>query len=216
MNDKLIIGLGAALTIIILGAIVLSGGKSALPESEPKEVDKAELVREHSHSIGAEGAKVTIVEFGDFQCPACRSTEPVLKQLLSEYSSDARLVFRHLPLNGIHPHAEEAARAAEAAAEQGKFWEYHDMLYANQEAWSGSSNIQTALDAYATELGLNLAKFQADYTSSAIIDRISYDKGDAKKLEINSTPTIYINGEKLTEAPSYEIMKSEIDTILER
>lgn len=140
---------------------------------------------------GNPSAKVTIVEFSDFQCPYCKRGAQVMEQLLKDMPNDVKVAFKHLPLP-MHPMARPAARAAVAAGKQGKFWEMHDKLFGNQEALS-----EDAFEKYAKELGLNVDKFKADIKDPATDKQIEEDSKLANSLEINGTPGFVVNGVKV-------------------
>lgn len=210
-NDtKVIVGI-AVLAAVILAGIVVFGSTNISNNTAPKEVEKGELVRSDSHTVGPEDAKVTIVEFADFQCPACAATHPGLKQLMDEYKDRVRFVHRHFPLSSIHPNAELAARASEASANQGKFWEMYDRIFENQNQWSTQLNPEGTFVDYAKDLGLNTETFKKDLESSKITDIIAQDKGDGFALGVDSTPTFFVNGLKFTGSPTYEGLKSVIE-----
>ncbi len=137
---------------------------------------------------GTESASITVVEFADFECPHCAEVVPALDKLLEQNKSNVRIVFKCYPLPG-HPHGDIAARASIAAMNQGKFWEMHHMLFANQRHLE-----QTDLDSYAKELGIEVSRFHADMQASATADRIARDKKLGEDLQIGGTPTIFING----------------------
>lgn len=144
---------------------------------------------------------ITIVEFSDFQCPACKSALPVLERVKSIYSDKVQIVFRHFPLDSIHPNARLAATASEAAAslDQTKFWAFHDRLFAEQEAWSGISSrieLKNTFATYATDLGLDTVQFLEKMEDTAVIDLVNADVAAATQLGVNSTPTFYVNGIK--------------------
>ena len=151
------------------------------------------------HVFGSDSDKVVLIEYGDFQCPGCGSAYPIIKEVTEEYSDQLTFVFRNLPLTTIHPNALAAATAAEAAGLQGKYFEYHDLLYASQNAWKDASvSDRTSLYAgYAEQLGLNVDTFTADLTNSTITDKINRDRSTASTLGIGSTPTFLLNGEQL-------------------
>jgi protein-disulfide isomerase len=144
---------------------------------------------------GAPMAAVTIVEFSDFECPYCGAAHPVIGRVLREYEGRVRLVFKHYPLDG-HLHAMAAARAAVAAANQGKFWEMHDLLFENQSALEPED-----LERYAEELGLDVERFRADLVSDATQRRIDADKAAGHEIGVTGTPTILVNGRRFREPP---------------
>ena len=138
-------------------------------------------------------APVTIVEFSDFQCPYCGAAHPELSRLLREFEGQVKLVFKYFPLSG-HERAMPAARAAEAAARQGKFWEMHDLLFEHQRQLEDAD-----LERYATTLGLDIERFKADLNSSEVQERIDTDRKEGEALNIQGTPTMYVNGRLLRE-----------------
>jgi protein-disulfide isomerase len=201
------------LIIVVGGVVVLSNQNSKSTGND--QLDPSLLVRDWSHNTSTDSAnkKVTIVEFADFQCPACAAAFPVIQRIKSEYSAELNFVYRHFPL-AQHRNAKITAKAAEAAGEQGKFWEMYEKLYLTQSNWQDLDNPEEVLIKYATELGLDIDKFKSDLSSNEISDRINKDVSDALELNVNSTPTFFINGERLTGAPSYELLKSKIETSL--
>lgn len=153
------------------------------------DADKVKNVTlDDSPSRGALSAPVVMVEFADFECPHCQALAPVLDKTVDEHKDQLRFVYKYLPLPG-HAHAEPAARAAFAAQQQGKFWEMHHVLFANGEHLE-----QSDLEAYARQVGLDLARFKLDMQSQAATDRIAADKKLADSLGVKGTPTIFING----------------------
>jgi Na+/H+ antiporter NhaA len=153
-------------------------------------VDLTEPVdRRRDHIRGPEDATVTIVEYGDFECPYCGRAEPEVRALLSD--SELRFVWRHLPLVDVHPHARMAAEAAEAASAQGAFWEMHDVLLANQDCLELED-----LKRYARELGLDVERFESDIDSARYLDRITEDTTSADLSGVSGTPTFFINGRR--------------------
>lgn len=158
-----------------------------------------------------ENAKLTIIEYSDFQCPACEAYHYIVNRLAEEYSDSVRIVFRHFPLVTIHPNAFNAARAAEAAGKQGKFWEMHDKLFENQGDWVGETNPLDKFLGYAEELGLNTTKLEDDFSSNEIEGKINEHIFQANRLGFNSTPTFIINGQKIDNPEGYEVFKSLIE-----
>ena len=202
LSDKWIfIGIGAvSLIILLVGVFALSG------DSKPVEVSRDKLVKEDSQVLGNKDARVVIVEFSDFQCPACKAAHPIVKRITSEYGKKILFVYRHFPLIAAHQYALKAAEAAEAAGEQGKFWEYHDLLFANQE------NLKTEdLKKYAEELGLDLNKFNEALESGKFKDKVTGDMDDGENLGVSSTPTFFINGKKYVGVLDPEKFRGIID-----
>ena len=162
-------------------------------------------------SLGSSSAPVTIVEFSDFQCPFCRSVAPTLKQVREKYGDKVRVVWKDFPLTQIHPDAFKAAEAAHCAGDQGKFWEYHDRLFANQQALQPDS-----LKSYASALGLDTAAFNSCLDSSKHGPRVSEGVAQGTRLGVNSTPTLYINGRMISGAQPLETFSILIDEELSR
>lgn len=140
---------------------------------------------------GAERAPVTVVVFADFECPHCRAEAPVLRKAVDQFRGRARLIYKHFPLMG-HDRAKAAAIATEAAHEQGKFWEMHDLVFENQTDLSDEK-----LYAFAQEIGLDMEKFKAAYASGKYKSVVEKDKADGEKLEISGTPAVFINGREM-------------------
>jgi protein-disulfide isomerase len=156
---------------------------------------------------GSEKASVTLIAFTDFQCPSCARQHPVLDRIVTEFGDRVRLVVRDFPLSQ-HANARKAAEAAEAAREQGKYWEYATVLFRNQSALGVDK-----LRQYATELGLDRTRFDSSLDSGKFADKVQRDIVDGRKLGINGTPTLYINGKRISDN-SYESVKSAIEAAL--
>ncbi len=151
-----------------------------------------------AHIRGNAASKIKFVEYGDFQCPACSQYEPLVTQAFTKYKDQVSFQFRNLPLTQIHPNALAAARAAQAASNQNKFWEMHDMLYRGQSAWVNSKTASTVFESYAKDLKLDLAKFKIDAASEATNSTINADKAEFRKLNLPlETPTFLIDGKKV-------------------
>jgi protein-disulfide isomerase len=155
------------------------------------------------HAQGPAGAPVTLVEYGDYQCPYCGAAYPVIKRLQHELSRTLRFVFRNFPLTQAHPYALVAAEAAEAAALQGKFWEMHDLLYENQESLEPE-----ILPAWAEKVGLGLDEFAAALKQGEIDKRIKEDRTSGIRSGVNGTPCFFINGTRYDGAPDYDSLRT--------
>jgi protein-disulfide isomerase len=138
---------------------------------------------------GRENAPITLVEYGDFECPYCKLAYPIVKEIQKIEGDNLKFVFRNFPLSEIHSHAVHAACAAEAAAKQGKFWEMHDLLFENQEALEDQDLI-----TYAKNLNLNIQQLKKDMTSEGIIKKVKSDFMGGVRSGVNGTPTFFING----------------------
>lgn len=151
-----------------------------------------------SHIEGKGEKNVTLVEWGDYECPICEAYYLPLKQAVAAEFNDIHFQFRNLPLTSIHPNAFAAARAAEAAGLQGKYWQMHDKLYDNQSDWASSSNPQSSFDNYARQIGLNISQFDSDYASAKVNSAINADlNAFAKTGKDQATPTFFLNGKNI-------------------
>ncbi|MDQ3159132.1 MAG: DsbA family protein [bacterium] len=142
-------------------------------------------------------SKVEVVEYGDFQCPACRAYYPIIKQVESQYGDRVKIRFRHLPLTNIHPNAMAAHRAAQGAAAQGAFWQMHDILYERQDQWSAANNPEKFFEDYAKEIGLDLELFKTDSASPETAAIINSDIAIAKEFGFTGTPSFSLNGKEI-------------------
>ena len=141
------------------------------------------------HGAGSTDARITLVEYGDFECPHCAAAEPVVREVRRRLGARLLFVFRHFPLANLHPHAEHAAEAAEAAAVQGRFWEMHDALFAEQEALEDSDLVQRA-----KTLRLDVARFVAELEGGVHVARVQQNFQSGVRSGVNGTPTFFING----------------------
>jgi protein-disulfide isomerase len=144
---------------------------------------------DRDHIQGSAEAAVTLVEYGDYECPYCGAAYPIIKEVQARMGDRLRFVFRNFPITTSHPHAERAAEAAEAAATQGRFWEMHDLLYENQQRLSDED-----LHSYAEQLGLDIAPFDQQMAERAHAERVHEDFISGVRSGVNGTPTFYING----------------------
>jgi protein-disulfide isomerase len=155
---------------------------------------------DNSHSRGGENAKVTLEEYGDYQCPPCGALFPELKKLEKEYGDQMRFVFRHFPLQQLHKHANLAAHAAEAASLQGRFWEMHDLIYQNQTNWTPVEDARPLFIQYARDLKLDIDRFTRDLDSPAVAARVTADYERGSALGVTGTPTLFLNGRQMNPA----------------
>jgi protein-disulfide isomerase len=146
-------------------------------------------VQSFDHSRGPDHAAVTVVEFGDFECPNCKQAAPAVKLLLERFDERVRFAFRNFPLTEVHPHALLAAQAAEAASAQGKFWEMHDLLFENQTHLKAQH-----LHAYAERLGLDMARYTAEMDDEIYLQRVREHMESARQSGVRATPTFFVNG----------------------
>jgi protein-disulfide isomerase len=204
--------IAAVLAAGLLTARYLQGSTTELPAPTPapgaspsasmastaSTANQADPGAEPSHAQGNASAPVTLEEFGDFECPPCGLLHPVLKGLEGEFGpTKLRIVFREFPLVPAHAHALAAARAAEAAGLQGRFWEMHDMIYENQKTWHEAFDVRPIFEGYATTIGLNLEQFRRDSTGEIVERRIFLDGKRAHDLGVKGTPTVFLNGREV-------------------
>lgn len=201
---KILMAVAAVVAVAVSALLIVSAQNKAEPSKSG-----SDFVREDSYQT-AKGAKVTAVEFGDYQCPACALAEPTWEQLMQEYKDRVNFVFRNFPLPQ-HNNAEISAEAAEAAGEQGKFWEMHNKIYAAQKEWETSTNSLSLFISYAQAIGLDVNKFKADVEAKKFSAKIQRDIADGNTVGVTGTPTFYVNGEKV---PNYENLKAAIDKAL--
>ncbi len=189
-NLGLLIG-SLAITCIAVIAVAFLFTKKANAPIVP--VDSKILLGDMRNSKGKADAKVTIVEFSDLQCPACKATLPLVDLITQSATESVRLVYRHYPILSLHKNALLAARSAEAAANQGKFWEMHDKLFETQSDWEEDADPTGKFDTYAKDLKLDVEKFKKDRVSDEVQARITTDQKDADTLGVNATPSFYVN-----------------------
>ncbi|HYH86141.1 MAG TPA: thioredoxin domain-containing protein [Pyrinomonadaceae bacterium] len=201
--------IGGVLVAIIVAMVLMSRSSdtnatqpsantnTSASANTPSQAPRVQPGALNPHIRGGEKAVVTLEEFSDFQCPACGGLEPTLRRIEKDYGERVRLVFRNFPLKG-HRYAFIAARAAEAAGAQGKFWEMHDAIYANQKEWSDAPEPRTFFDSYATRLGLDVQRFRADMERQDLADRVVADYNRGISLNVGGTPSIFLNGRQLS------------------
>lgn len=190
----------AAIIIVFVGIVALTNNKSGSSGN-------AGGASPTNHVEGLGQDHVTLVEYGDYQCPYCAEYYATVKQVQAEYNQQMTFQFRNFPLESLHPNAFAAARAAEAAGLLGKYWQMHDLLYEQSVAyynsnetlsnWVGASDPTTFFDQYAQQLGLNVNQFKADYASDKVNNLINADMNAGNALGVNATPTFYLDGKEI-------------------
>lgn len=191
--SKQFLGVIIAIIIALVGIFALTGGKSQSSGGGSK--SNPGTLTEHVEGKGTTG--VTLVEYGDYQCPYCGEYFPTVQQIVSHYGDKIKFQFRNFPLTEIHQNAFAAARAAEAAGLQNKFWPMNEMLYQNQSQWDSLNDPSNVFNQYAQQAGLNLNQFKTDYASSKVNDLINADEAEGNKLGIQGTPTFFLDGKQL-------------------
>ncbi len=200
------LNLGNAAVGAIAAAPVVNPDSYA-PDAPAGPVDIA--ITDKDHIRGNKDAKVTLVEFSDFQCPYCSRHEPTMTQALTEYKDKIRVIYKHFPLESIHPFARAAAEASECAAEQGKFWEYHDELFNNQDKFANDY-----FGEAAKQLGLDTNKFNACVTTNKGKAKVDADYQQGIQAGVQGTPQTFVNGVGLSGAIPYASLKTQIDAAL--
>lgn len=191
----------AALVLLLLIGAVVYSQQAAKKANEGITIEK--------HIKGNSDAKVELVEYSDFQCPACGQFYPYVKDIVQQYGDNLRFEYRHFPLIGLHQYAVQAAHASEAAAQQGKFWEMHDMLFENQDTWSKSSNPRAYFIEYAQKIGLDTSQFKLQMDAPVIDDAVQNSFNDARSRGFTGTPSFLLNGEKM-EFQTFDEFKTQI------
>lgn len=220
----LVIIVVSALSLAFFVGLVINGknrnkpqtvdGKVQLSDKGHVRMGQPSKEKAATSSANNNNPRITLVEFGDLQCPACKAYHPVVKEVLNYYAGDIKLIFKHFPLIAAHPNAMSAAIAAEAAGEQGKFFEMVDLLYDKQLEWSGQPNPDDKFESYAKSLGLDVSKFKKDLSRNDLENRIEEERNEGIRNGIQATPTFFLNGEKLDNPSDIEGFKKEIDELL--
>jgi len=191
--DKRFLSILGVIAVVFIGIFAISQRSNNNSTS-----GSASSAQPTSHIEGQDAKGVTLVEYGDYECPICAEFYTPLKQAFNDNSQNIHFQFRNLPLVSIHKNAFSAARAAEAAGLQGKYWQMHDKLYENQNQWVSASNPLSDFQTYAQEIGLNVSKFNSDYAGSAVNDSINADLAAfAKTGKEQATPTFFLDGKAL-------------------
>ena len=195
---------GVVAVVLLIGSFVVSNNAS----------NKAnEGITFTPHIKGNPDAEVVLTEYSDLQCPACAQAFPVVQSIVDEYGDSIAFEYKHFPLVSIHPYALPAARAAEAAGQQGKFFEMHDLLFENQSVWGNSGNPQVYFIQYAEELGLNVEQFKLQMNASVIGDKVMGEFREAQQKGYTGTPTFEINGQRVQFA-SFADLITQIETAI--
>jgi protein-disulfide isomerase len=163
------------------------------------------------HTFGKTDSKVILIEYGDFQCPSCGGAHPQIKELTESYKDQILFIFRNFPLTTIHPNARASSAAAESAGLQGKYWEMHNLIFENQDAWNtlvGQARTDKFTE-YAVSLGIDKDKFLEGLSAKSVNQKISFDQALGKKDAVDSTPTFFLNGEKISDEVSSSTVQGD-------
>ncbi len=212
-NTGALKSVGLGLGILAVLALCVYGLMRLGAASNPAGVTGGEIasVSAADWQRGNQYAKNVLIEYSDFQCPACAAYEPLVRQLMKDFDNQILLIYRHFPLSQ-HVHAELAAQASEAAGKQGKFWDMHDLLFDRQGSWENTGDAEATFKGYAKELGLDEARFAADLNSDEIKKLVAEDADGGLHAGINSTPSFYLNGKKIDNPKTYEEFKKLLTT----
>lgn len=200
----IIIAVGSALFLAFFAYIIFSIKQS---KNKPFVISNTGWVR------GNPNAKTTLVEFSDFQCPACQRYEPLVEQVLKDFNGQMKLIYKHFPLTSVHKNAMLAAQASEAAGNQGKFWEMHDLLFEKHDEWAelDNSGAKEKFILYAESLKLDMERFKADLDKKETADKVTQSQNEGINNGVNATPTFFLNNNKIEPNPgSYEEFKKII------
>jgi protein-disulfide isomerase len=208
---------------LIVGLIIYSNSTKInidLVDAYAVQVASADNGNIADHVFGKSGSAVTLIEYADFQCPGCASISPTIKLVTELYKDQLQFIFRNYPITNLHPNAKAASAATEAAGLQGKYWEMHDKIYATQSDWDGLNTTErtTFFVGLAGELSLDTSRFTADMASPSVSSKISYDQALGLKINVESTPTFFLNGTSLatTTWGNVSKLKTAIDDELKK
>lgn len=202
-ETKILLGIIAAIVAGLIGVFMVfnkPGSTSA--------TDTSKLVRADSQKQGS--GSVTLVEFGDYQCPSCGAAFPVTQKIMQDYAGKVTFVFRNFPLETIHKNAMMAAKYAQASSKQNKFWQMHDKLYQTQSEWSDLADPTAKFAEYATALGMDASQLKNDAAEASVASYIQRDMADGNDIGITGTPTFFVNGKQVANN-DYNSLKTAIE-----
>lgn len=184
-------GIITVLALLIISFVISRGGNTI----DPASFADVQVFEVTAHEKGNLESEVRLIEYSDFQCPACRAAAPSLDEIVTLFGDQFVFEYRHFPLRNIHPNAQLAAQASEAAALQGKFWEMHDMLFEKQDEWAQSFNPERFFRNYAEEIGLHDSRFRYDLHSNEVKDKVNSHFDEASALNLPGTPSFVVDGQ---------------------
>lgn len=199
-NIPLLLGTILGTLALVVGVAIFFSNTQSTPEQGEVIVDQNLLLEDARHRYGPEDASIIITEFSDFSCPFCRAVAPLVKQVANQYPEDVSLVFRHFPL-GSFAHSQLVAQASEYMADQGLFWEFHDLVYQSQTEWSqlrSQSEVIEILSGIAQELGIDITDFEEKIQLAEYSDRVLIDRSVGNAVQVSGTPTLFVNGQRLS------------------
>ena len=203
----------AVICVVFLGGLIVLSRKDAVNVGSIDQTQFQAAAPANGniadHVLGLPKSKVTLVEYGDFQCPYCGQAYPKVKSITTDYASKITFIFRNFPLSTMHPNAKAGAAAVEAAGLQGKYWQMHDKLYESQSEWENATtdNRTNQFISYAKTIGVkDIDKFKTDMASDAINKKINFDLALGNKAGVSGTPSFFINGKQVTEEESSSVI----------
>lgn len=205
--------LGLILVLVVAGAAWWASRGAVAPTTSTGAL--AAPVTADDWRKGAASSTVTIVEYSDFECPACATYYPLLNQLVSDFPEQVAVVYRHFPLS-YHQSGQLSARFAEAAGRQGKFWEMHNLLFDNQTTWTKNSAAanEALFKTYAKQIGLDLVRLEADLVDAGLAAAVEADYQSGERSGVNATPSLFLNGQKIKNPGNYEALKQLVENEL--
>ena len=204
------IGILAVIFAALWGLIALVNGSNPSTDSTAQTRTPAPISNQDITLGATNSAKVTLIEYADFQCPACVIVANFIKRATIDFKGKLQIAYRFFPLTNSHQNSMTSAQAAFAAYKQGKFWEMNELLYQNQDTWATDNNAQEIFTGYAQKLNLNIDQFINDYTADSTKKFINSQEDEGMKINITSTPSLFINGELIQNPQNYEALKQVI------
>lgn len=217
MDKKLIILSVSLIFLIFLAFLFIKSVQIEQKQNISSSISQAvDPVSDSDWVKGDREARITLIEYSDLQCPACRAYYPVVNKLTDEFGQSVLFSYRHFPLRQIHFNSQLASQAAEAAGVQGKFWEMHDLLFERQDKWVNEKDPKALFEEYAKELGLNIDQFKNDLQSNEVENQVEKDYQSGVKAGVNATPTFFLNGIKLQNPATLEEFRDIIQKQIEK
>jgi protein-disulfide isomerase len=189
---------------VAVGVFVGIGVFLSKSSTPPAVTIQEDSITDSDHRKGNPEGTIELIEYGDMQCPACASVQPWVNQLMTNHGDKINFAFRHYPLKSIHRNAVRGGEAAEAAGVQGKFFEMTDLLMSRQSEWANLPDPGSKFDEFAQELGLNMEQYTSDYHSQSVSEKVESGYQTAISLGLNSTPSFFLNGQKINTPNSYQ------------
>lgn len=211
-RSALIWGIVVIVIIVILYGVIRLAKPGITTNQPTLLIDEVAVT---DNTLGEATAPVTIIEYSDFQCPACRQYYPVVRELEEHFGEHLQVVYRHYPLRSIHPHANLAAQAAEAAGHQGAFWEMHDLLFERQPDWSAGGAQKRTFITYAEELGLDVDQFATDLDSKEVKDIVENGFRSAQQNGLTGTPSFFLNGQRIQNPHGFDAFSALVEAELQ-